>query len=212
MLPSIARYLIATYTHPGDLLLDPMAGIGTTVIEAVHLHRDGLGVEYEPRWARLAEANLEHAKAQGATGHGRIVQGDARALPDLLPTDLRGQAALVVTSPPYGPSTHGHVREYGGRGGRVAKVNHTYGHDRRNLAAAGHEQLAHGFTQILAGCIPLLKPSGIVAVTTRPYRRGGELVDIPGMVVAAGTAAGLKLIETVPRALRGHGSSGHGTH
>src|SRR5690606_22569289 len=28
MLPSIARYLIATYTSPGDLVLDPMAGIG----------------------------------------------------------------------------------------------------------------------------------------------------------------------------------------
>jgi DNA modification methylase len=31
VLPTIARCLIATYTEPGDLVADPMAGIGTTV-------------------------------------------------------------------------------------------------------------------------------------------------------------------------------------
>lgn len=195
MLPSIARYLIATYTHPGDLVLDPMAGIGTTPVEAVHLGRNAIGVEYEHRWAGLAEANLEHARNHGATGHAHIVRGDARRLPDLLPEQLRGAVALVVTSPPYGSSTHGHVREYAGRGGRVSKVNHRYGHDRANLAHSSHDQLTAGFTDILTGCVPLLQPGGIAAVTARPYRSRGELVDIPGMVVAAGHAAGLTLID-----------------
>jgi hypothetical protein len=31
------------------------------------------------RWARLAVANLEHAAAQGAIGHGEIICGDVRA-------------------------------------------------------------------------------------------------------------------------------------
>ena len=48
MLPTIARYAIRTYTAPGDVVLDPMAGIGTTVTEAMHLGRHGVGVEYEP--------------------------------------------------------------------------------------------------------------------------------------------------------------------
>jgi hypothetical protein len=195
MLPSIARYLIATYTHPGELVLDPMAGIGTTPVEAIHLGRNAIGIEYEPRWARLAEANLAHARDHGATGQAQIVRGDARQLPHLLPDELLGTVALVVTSPPYGPSTHGHVREYAGRGGRVSKVNHRYGNDRANLAHSSHGQLAAGFTQILTGCVPLLQPGGIVAVTARPYRTRGELVDIPGMVAAAGHTAGLTLID-----------------
>src|SRR5205823_3389567 len=68
MLPSIARYLIATYTQPGEPVCDPMAGIGTTVVEAMHLGRHGFGVEYEPRWARLAADNIALAQSQGATG------------------------------------------------------------------------------------------------------------------------------------------------
>jgi len=48
MLPSVAAYAIAHYTEPGDLVLDPMCGIGTTWVEAVHARRRAVGVEYEP--------------------------------------------------------------------------------------------------------------------------------------------------------------------
>ena len=56
---------------PGDIVLDPMCGIGTTLVEAMHLGRKAVGVEYEPRWADVAEANLALAEAFGASGHGR---------------------------------------------------------------------------------------------------------------------------------------------
>jgi tRNA G10 N-methylase Trm11 len=45
MLPSIARYAIATYTQPGEWVCDPMAGIATTIVEAMHLDRHGIGIE-----------------------------------------------------------------------------------------------------------------------------------------------------------------------
>src|SRR5436305_5029043 len=57
MLPAIAATAIARYTRPGDLVADPMCGIGTTLVEAVHAGRDGLGIEHEPRWAAVAAAN-----------------------------------------------------------------------------------------------------------------------------------------------------------
>jgi hypothetical protein len=191
MLPSIARYLIHTYTRPGDWVCDPMAGIATTIVEAMHLGRHGIGVEYETRWAALAADNLRLATSQGATGTGQIVRGDARHLPALVPPELHGRIALVITSPPYGPSTHGHARTPGPRRGKVRKINHQYG-GTDNLAYQDPDHLAAGFTQILTGAAAILRPGGIVAVTARPYRRHGELVDIPGMVVAAGIAAGLR--------------------
>src|SRR5688500_10560665 len=39
MLPAIAAQTIATFTRPGELVLDPMCGIGTTLVEAVRLGR-----------------------------------------------------------------------------------------------------------------------------------------------------------------------------
>ncbi|MBO4161764.1 TRM11 family SAM-dependent methyltransferase [Micromonospora antibiotica] len=194
MLPTIARYAIRTYTNPGDLVLDPMAGIGTTVIEAMHLDRHGVGVEYEAEWVAKAADNIRHALQGGAPGRGEIYHGDSTALPALLPASLHGRVSLVITSPPYGPSTHGHVRTPGPRRGQVRKINHRYGSS-DNLAYRTPGQLADGFTAILAGCRQLLRPGGHVIVTARPYRRHGELIDIPGMVVAAGINAGLELVE-----------------
>ena len=78
MLPAIAATAIARYTRPGDLVADPMCGIGTTLVEAVHLGRHGLGVEYEPRWADLAAANVRKARADGASGTATVIDGDAR--------------------------------------------------------------------------------------------------------------------------------------
>ena len=37
----------------------------------------------------------------------------------------------------------------------------------------------------------LLRPGGTVVVTARPWRQHGELVDLPGAVLAAGASAGL---------------------
>jgi hypothetical protein len=203
MLPAIARYLIRTYTNVGDPVGDPMAGIGTTVVEAMHLGRHGIGVEYEPRWAALGADNIRLATAQGAAGTGVVYTGDSRHLPALIPAELHGRIALVITSPPYGPSTHGRAVTPGRGQGKVHKIYHRYGTDTTNLAYRDHDELATGFGQILAGCVAILRPGGVVAVTARPYRHEGELVDIPGMVAAAGIHAGLRLVEECPALIAG---------
>ena len=193
MLPAIAATAIRRYTRPGDLVADPMCGIGTTLVEAVHLGRDGLGVEYEDRWAAVAAANVAHARRQGAAGSAEVIRGDARLLSGLLPPDTAGRAALVVTSPPYGPSVHGQVKAEQRRGaeGGVRKYDNRYGHDPANLAHQGLDELLAGFTAILSGCAVLLRPGGLAVVTARPWRQHGELVDLPAAVIAAGSRAGL---------------------
>lgn len=193
MLPDVARHAIRAYTRPGDLVIDPMCGIGTTLVEAAHLGRDATGMEYEPRWAELARANLDLAAAQGATGTGRVLTGDARQLPNLLGPDLRGQAALVLTSPPYGASVHGQVRARAGEG--VAKHDYRYSHDRANLAHARPGDLHDAFADILTCCVPYLRPGGIVAITARPWRSHGTLIDLPAEVTAAAQRAGLEPFE-----------------
>ena len=192
MLPAIAATAITRYTQPGDLVADPMCGIGTTLVEAIHAGRNGLGIEYEDRWAAIAAANISHARRHGAAGTAQVIRGDARQLPALLPPDTAGQAALVVTSPPYGPSVHGQVRaEQRSGGGGVEKYDNHYGYDPANLAHQGLDDLLAGFTRILAGCRMLLRPGGLAVVTARPWRHHGELTDLPAAVLAAGAAAGL---------------------
>ncbi|SIO89585.1 TRM11 family methyltransferase [Nocardiopsis sp. JB363] len=200
MLPEIARHAITAYTRPGDVVLDPMCGIGTSLVEAAHLDRRAVGIELEPKWASIARLNLETATVQGARGEGRVYTGEgAQVATELAATSLAGEVRLVVTSPPYGAMTHGQVRSRRDGARAVEKYAHRYSRDRdrraANLAYQRPEKLADSFTQIMAACRTLLAPGGVVVVTTRPYRKNGELFDFPGQVAEAGRRAGLVQVD-----------------
>jgi modification methylase len=193
MLPAIARHAIQHYSHPGNLVLDPMCGIGTTLVEAIHLARHAVGVELEPRWADLARANTTHARTHGAQGTATVITGDARHLSILLDPGLVGQVALVLTSPPYGSSIHGQVTARPGQG--VAKYDNAYSPDPANLGHVNQPALLDALRQILAGCQALLRPGGLVVLTARPYRQRERLVDLPGLLTQVAEQVGLVLYE-----------------
>jgi modification methylase len=197
MLPELARQAIRAYSDVGDLVVDPMCGIGTTLVEAVHLGRRAIGVELEPRWAAISAANLCLARDLGASGRGVVTRGDARRLGRALLDELQGSVQLILSSPPYGDSLHGHVRK---RPDRVEKYDDHYSHNPENLAQLPRQRARRGrppFTtalaEIIAGCVRLLAPEGFLILTARPYRRGGELVDLPGQLEQIALAEGLEL-------------------
>ena len=54
----LAADLIRSYCPPEGLVLDPMAGSGTTLREAVNLGRRAVGVEINPDYCRLIERRM----------------------------------------------------------------------------------------------------------------------------------------------------------
>jgi DNA modification methylase len=52
------RVLLAS-SHPGDLVLDPFFGTGTTGAVAKRLHRNWIGIEKEKAYARIAQRRIE---------------------------------------------------------------------------------------------------------------------------------------------------------
>lgn len=197
MLPALAQTAIEHYSQPGELVLDPMCGTGTTLVEAIHARRRAIGVELEPQWAAIAAANVNHARAQGATGHALVQPGDARMLGRGLLDQYAGKVALILTSPPYGPSTHGLVRKHQGR---LEKTDWRYGTSKGNLAhlpsrptRTGRPGFLDALAEILDGCRRMLAPHGVLVLTARAYRHHGELVDLPGQLIAIGKDSGLEL-------------------
>jgi SAM-dependent methyltransferase len=200
MLPELARSVIRAYSRPGELVLDPMCGIGTTSVEAIHLDRDAIGVELEPRWAAIAAGNALLAREQGALAYALCMQGDARRLGRGLLDELAGQVPLILTSPPYGPSLHGQVKA--GHGRPVEKWDDRYSRNPRNLAhlparagRGARASFADALAEILAGCARMLAPAGRLVLTARPYRSRGQLVDLPGEITRLAEATGLTLAE-----------------
>lgn len=59
----LMSYLITLTTRENDVVLDPFVGSGTTVVAAAHLNRQGIGIEREEEYAKIAEARLKAAIA-----------------------------------------------------------------------------------------------------------------------------------------------------
>ena len=55
----LARRCIAAGTKPGDTVLDPFAGAGTTLLVANRMDRVSIGIELNPRYAELARARID---------------------------------------------------------------------------------------------------------------------------------------------------------
>ena len=60
--PELCRWLIRSYTEPGDLVLDCCAGIGTTAIAAVAENRKYFCVEKEPQYFEAAKQYISDSK------------------------------------------------------------------------------------------------------------------------------------------------------
>lgn len=58
----LLQALIEIATRPGQLVLDPFAGSGTTLVAARDVGREFLGFEVDPNYHKIAQARLDKAK------------------------------------------------------------------------------------------------------------------------------------------------------
>lgn len=97
--PVIAAHAIATYSRPGDTVVDPDCGAGTVLVEALRSGRHTIGLTTHGEHKRIARANLLAAA-------DRAGYWPASLLLDHLPTTLAtalaagmvGRAGLVLTT------------------------------------------------------------------------------------------------------------------
>lgn len=57
---SLMRWLLRLVAKPGDMIIDPFLGSGTTLCAAALEGVDALGIEQDPEYCKIAEARLAH--------------------------------------------------------------------------------------------------------------------------------------------------------
>jgi len=55
----VMKWIIERYTKPGDLILDPFFGSGTTGVAAVRMGRHFIGIEINPDYCKIAEKRIQ---------------------------------------------------------------------------------------------------------------------------------------------------------
>lgn len=87
--PSFVEHFLRVFSDPGDAVLDPFAGFGTTLRVAERMDRTPFGIEYETDRAELVRERVEHA---GNVQQGSVLELDPDDVP---PIDI------CLTSPPF---------------------------------------------------------------------------------------------------------------
>jgi len=86
---ALVEHFLQEFTRPGDTVLDPFAGFGTTLVVAERMGRIPYGVEISAEKVAYVRPKLSQPE--------NLLQGDSRNLADLpLP-----QFDFSITSPPY---------------------------------------------------------------------------------------------------------------
>jgi len=83
------------YSQKRDMVLDPMVGAGTTLIEAKLLARDAIGLDINPEAVELAKKALRFKHHPAS--EQKVKVGDARDLSFIADESID----LVLTHPPY---------------------------------------------------------------------------------------------------------------
>lgn len=96
----IARWAIDSFSVQNEVILDPTAGAGTSLVEAMWRRRQGIGIELE--FSSVTRENIRNATELGANGKSICIKGDARNMLRLLSKKIKpGGVDLVVNNPPY---------------------------------------------------------------------------------------------------------------
>lgn len=88
---SMIEDFIKFFSKKGDLVLDPMAGTGSTLVACDNCGRKGIGIELTEKWGKIAQRRTSQ----------KIVIGDAHNLEQILYENEINEVDFCITSPPY---------------------------------------------------------------------------------------------------------------
>jgi hypothetical protein len=109
--PQIPNQVMRRYSCPGEVVLDPFLGMGTTAIEGRRLGRHVIGIELQESVCRMARSRM-HLEPNPHGTWSRVICGDSRlsgvhSVARATLTELgRSGVQLVIMHPPYHDIIH----------------------------------------------------------------------------------------------------------
>lgn len=175
--PQVPRNLILEYSKSGDIILDPMIGSGTTLIECKLLGRNGIGVDVNEEAAMLSFDRVNFRSLELPKSEIRIFVGDARNL-DLIKDDT---VDLIVTHPPY-----------------VNIVSYTNNKVKGDISSVSDvSEFIEEIHNLAIELFRVLKPGKFCAILMGDTRRHSHYIPVTFRTMQAFLAAGFILKEDI---------------
>lgn len=184
---------IKLFTHEGELVLDPFAGIGTTLLAAQDLNRNAVGFDLKEEYIEFAESRLSQTRLFNETKQIAI-RDDAHNIPQYLQD---GTVALSVTSPPYANMLNRRRLNKSIRGNLRQNEHYLtvqqYSNDSNDLGTMEPIEYARVLGEIYRGILPLMKPKAHCIINVTDLWWENKRVPVHVYVIEALTNVGYEL-------------------
>jgi DNA modification methylase len=180
---TLAMDFVNFFTKPNQVVFDPMAGTGSTLVAALRTRRHAYGIELNPAYAGIANQVIDEERqrlGQAVNGiHCQVITGDAARMDEIITTHLIPPINYVLTSPPYWDMLH--VRGAATQKSRreAQDLDVFYSSDPQDL---GNIQDYTEFIERLAEVYILLKPylniGAYLTIIVKNVKKGGRVYPL----------------------------------
>ncbi|MBN2147178.1 MAG: hypothetical protein JW726_07300 [Anaerolineales bacterium] len=180
---TMAQEFIEFFTKRGQVVLDPMAGTGSTLEAALRCGRHSYGIELNPAYAQIARQVLESVRAElGESALGlqsELLTGDASQAAALLAECPLPPVDYVLTSPPYWDMLHAQGAATQKKRRDSASLDTVYSDDPTDLGNVGdYQEFITRLVSIYQGLQPLLRPGAYLTIIVKNIKKGGKIYPL----------------------------------
>jgi DNA modification methylase len=188
---TMAMEFIRFFTKPDEVVLDPMAGTGSTLVAALRTGRHAYGIELNHTYAEIARQVLEKEKESLGASKGALVNamitGDAGCLVDIIHTYKIPAIDYVLTSPPYWDMLHARgaaTQEERRKSQDLDVIYSTNPQDLGNIK--DYDEFIERLSSIYAAMMPFLRRGAYLTIIVKNVKKGGKIYplawDLAGML------------------------------
>jgi DNA modification methylase len=176
---TMAKEFIEFFTKRGAVVLDPMAGTGSTLIAALRSGRNSYGIELNPKYAEIAQQIISKERqslgesVEGLTSD--VITGDATHASEFgLP-----MLDYVLTSPPYWDMLHVKGAETQKKRRTSADLDVFYSDDPNDLGNLhDYEGFLNKLVAVYSGLKPLLREKAYLTIIVKNVKKGGKIYPL----------------------------------
>lgn len=196
MRPPLASAILQIYGE--STVLDPMSGIGTTLVEAMLLGLDSKGLELEQNFVRQANTNIQKIKKEfkglKTIGEANCILGDARRM-----MFKDNSFNSIIFSPPYWITL--------GKGTKKKSVSKNFLKKHKDLPepySPNPENIGNKtryidyldeMLKVYKECFRVLRPGKFMAIIIKDIRRKGLTIPLGADTIKLCERAGFRLFD-----------------
>lgn len=180
---TMAMEFITFFTKINQVVMDPMAGTGSTLVAALRTGRHAYGIELNSSYVEIARKVLaEERERLGNSAEdlkAEMITGDASEVVDIAYKHNLPLVDYILTSPPYWDMLHmrGATTQKERRNSKELDV--VYSSDPRDLGnILDYDEFIKRLSDIYVGMHSLLNPGAYITIIVKNIKKGGRIYPL----------------------------------